>query len=155
MVRMARAENLADARAGQAVIASSLGLSLILGVAIFLLLAGAAAPLAGGFFDDSAAGVAAAQLALGLLLLLGVIELVANPGLAAAGLLRGRKDTRVPMAYVLLGYWAVSAPLGIFLCEVQGMGITGIWIGLATGTFATAALTLARLRALRRAHDSI
>src|SRR5690606_33159841 len=138
MVRMARAESLADARAGQAVAAGSLGLSLVLGVAIFLLLAGAAAPLAGSFFDDSAAGLAAAQRALGLLLLLGLIELVANPGLAAAGLLRGRKDTRAPMMYVLLGYWAVSAPLGVYLCDRQGMGITGIWIGLAAGTFATA-----------------
>lgn len=119
-------------------------------MAIFLLLAGAATPLAGGFFDDSAAGVAAAQLVLGLLLLLGLIELVANPGLAAAGLLRGRKDTRAPMGYVLLGYWVVSAPLGIYLCEVQEMGITGIWIGLATGTLATTALTLARLLVGRR-----
>ena len=150
MVRMARAENLGDARTGQAVIASSLGLSLILGVAIFLLLAGAAAPLAGSFFDDSTAGGAAAQIALGLLLLLGLIELVANPGLAAAGLLRGRKDTRAPMMYVLLGYWIVSAPLGVYLCEVQGMGILGIWLGLAAGTLATTALTLARLLAGRR-----
>jgi MATE family multidrug resistance protein len=150
MVRMARAENLGDARTGQAVIASSLGLSLILGGAIFLLLAGAAAPLAGSFFDDSTAGGAAAQIALGLLLLLGLIELVVNPGLAAAGLLRGRKDTRAPMVYVLLGYSMVSAPLGVYLCEVQEMGILGIWLGLATGTLATTALTLARLLAGRR-----
>jgi MATE family multidrug resistance protein len=150
MVRMARADSLGDARTGRAVVAGGLGLSLALGMAIFLIIATGAAPLANGFFDDSAAGVAAAQLALGLLLLLGLIELVANPGLAAAGLLRGRKDTRAPMMYVLLGYWAVSAPLGVYLCEVQGMGITGIWIGLATGTMATVALTLARLLAARR-----
>jgi MATE family multidrug resistance protein len=150
MVRMARAESLGDAPADRAVVGSSLGLSLILGSAILMLVAGAAAPLAGGFFDDSAVGAAAAELALGLLLLLGLIELVANPGLAAAGLLRGRRDTRAPMMYVLFGYWAVSAPLGVYLCEVQRMGITGIWIGLATGTLATAALTLARLLAGRR-----
>jgi MATE family multidrug resistance protein len=150
MVRMARAESLGDASAGRAVVGSSLGLSLVLGSAILMLVAGAAAPLAGGFFDDSAVGIAAAELALGLLLLLGLIEFVVNPGLAAAGLLRGRRDTRAPMMYVLLGYWAVSAPLGVYLCEVQRMGITGIWIGLATGTVATAALTLARLLARRR-----
>jgi MATE family multidrug resistance protein len=153
MVRMARAENLGDARIGQAVIASSLGLSLILGVAISLLLAGAAAPLAGSFFDASAAGGAAAQIALGLLLLLGLIELAVNPGLAAAGLLRGRKDTRAPMTYVLLGYWMVSAPVGVYLCEVQEMGILGIWLGLAAGTLATTALTLARLLGGRRQLD--
>ena len=54
------------------------------------------------------------------------------------------------MMYVLLGYWMVSAPLGVYLCEVQEMGILGIWLGLATGTLATAALTLARLLAGRR-----
>ena len=150
MVRMARAESLGDGHTRRAVVVSSLGLSLVLGMGIFLLLAGAAGPLAGSFFDNSAAGVTAAQLALGLLLLLGLTHLVANPGLAAAGLLRGRKDTRAPMMYVLVGYWAVSAPLGLYLCEVQDMGITGIWTGLATGTLATAALTLAHLLAGRR-----
>jgi len=80
-----------------------------------------------------------------ILILLGLIELIVNPGHAAAGLLRGRKDTRAPMIYVLIGYWAVSAPLGIYLCEWQGLGITGIWIGLGAGTVVTAALTLVRL----------
>ena len=98
----------------------------------------------------SSAGVAAAQIAAGLLLLLGAIELVANPGLAAAGLLRGRKDTRAPMVYVLVGYWAVSAPLGIYLCEAQELGITGIWIGLGAGTLVTAVLTLGRLAVKER-----
>ena len=147
MVRMARAESLGDARTGRAVIAGSLRLSLVLGSGLLLLLAGGAAPLARGFFDHSVAGVAAAHLALGLLVLLGLIEFAATPGLAAAGLLRGRKDTRAPMIYVLVGYWAVSAPLGVYLCEVQGMGITGIWIGLGAGTVVTAVLTLARLLA--------
>jgi MATE family multidrug resistance protein len=150
MVRMARAESLGNASVARAVVGSSLGLSLILGCAILMLVAGATASLAGAFFDHSAVGVAAAELALGLLLLLGLIELVANPGLAAAGLLRGSKDTRAPMMYVLFGYWAISAPLGVYLCEVQRMGVTGIWIGLATGTLTTTALTLARLLARRR-----
>lgn len=150
MVRMARAESLADARVGQAVSTSSLGLSLILGTAIFLLLAAGAQPLAANFFDGSAAGIAAAQIAIGLLILLGLIEFVANPGLAAAGLLRGRKDTRAPMVFVLVGYWAVGAPIGVYLCEARGLGVTGIWIGLAAGVFVTTVLTLARLLTTRR-----
>jgi MATE family multidrug resistance protein len=145
MVRMARAETLGDVRSAQAAIGSSLALSLIFGTLLFALLAGTAQPFAASFFDASAAGVAAAQIAVGLLILLGLIEFVANPGLAAAGLLRGQKDTRVPMVYVLVGYWAVSAPLGIYLCEIQELGITGIWIGLGAGTLVTSALTLARL----------
>nr|WP_298682341.1 MATE family efflux transporter [uncultured Dongia sp.] len=149
MVRMARAESLGDANTRQAVIAGSLGLSAMTGTLLLGLLAGSATPLATWFFDASAAGIAAAEIAVGLLILLGLIELVANPGLAAAGLLRGRKDTRAPMVYVLIGYWAVGAPLGLYLCEIEGAGITGIWIGLATGTFVTACLSLGRLMTRR------
>jgi MATE family multidrug resistance protein len=54
------------------------------------------------------------------------------------------------MVYVLLGHWAVSAPLGIYLCEVQELGILGIWIGLASGTLITAVLSLVRLLVARR-----
>jgi MATE family multidrug resistance protein len=150
MVRMARAESLGDRRASRVVITSSLGLSLVCGTTIFLLLAASANTLAAGFFDDSAAGIAAAGIAVSLLILLGLIEFIAGPSCAAAGLLRGRKDTRAPMVYVLIGYWAVSAPLGIYLCEVQEMGILGIWIGLASGTLITAVLSLIRLFAARR-----
>jgi len=49
------------------------------------------------------------------------------------------------MIYVLVGHWAVGAPLGIYLCEVYGMGAIDIWIGLAAGTFLTTLLTVARL----------
>jgi MATE family multidrug resistance protein len=145
MVRMARAESLGDERAARAVVTSSLVLSLTFGTLLFALLAGIAQPLATSFFDASAAGIVAAQIAAGLLILLGAIEFVASPGLAAAGLLRGRKDTRAPMIYVLIGYWAISAPLGIYLCEVQELGITGIWFGLGAGTLVTAVLTIGRL----------
>jgi MATE family multidrug resistance protein len=149
MVRMARAESLGQENAGGAVVTSSLLLSLVCGTGLSVLLVGGAAPLTAAFFDNSAEGVAAGKLALGLLILLGLIELVINPGQAAAGLLRGRKDTRAPMIYVLFGYWAVSAPLGLYLCELQGLGITGIWIGLAAGTLVTTVLSLARLFGMR------
>lgn len=145
MVRMARADSLGDNRTGRVVVTSSLVLSLAFGALIVLLLSGGAAPLAGTFFDDSAAGLAAAGLAVGLLVLLGVMELIFVPGAAAAGLLRGRKDTRAPMVYALIGHWAVGAPLGIYLCEWNDLGVTGIWIGLSAGTLLTTLLTLRRL----------
>jgi len=152
MVRMARANSLGKGDAGSAgaaVVTASLALSFIFGATVFLLVAGAAGPLADRFFDDSASGIAAAGITLNLLILLGVMEFIINPGLAAAGLLRGRKDTRAPMVYVLVGYWAVSAPLGLYLCEVRDGGIMGIWIGLAAGTLLTTFLTLARLANVR------
>lgn len=149
MVRMARAEAAASGT-GRVVMSGSLGLGLIFGTLTLALLCAGAAPLAGAFFDDSATGIAAAGLAAGLLVLLGIIEFAANPGLAAAGLLRGRRDTRAPMLYTLIGYWLLGAPLGLYLCEIREMGITGIWIGLMTGTISTALLTLARLFAKMR-----
>lgn len=145
MIRMARAETLGDPAIRRAVTASGLGVSLVAGATLFWALLFGARPLADGFFDDGAEGLAAAGLAVGLLMLLGVMELVAGPGSTAAGLLRGRKDTRAPMLYTLIGHWAVGAPLGLYLCEAQGLGIAGVWIGLAAGTLLSALLTLYRL----------
>jgi len=145
MVRVARARALDDSATHRAVVASGLGLGLASGALLLAALVAGARPLAHGFFDDSAAGLAAAGLAAQLLLLLGLMELVAGPGLAAAGLLRGQKDTRAPMLYSLIGHWAVGAPLGLLLCEAMGLGIVGVWIGLAAGMACASLLTLARL----------
>jgi MATE family multidrug resistance protein len=145
LVRMAWAEGVADAGAAKAVALSSILLSLVFGVAICLLIVGGAGPIAAVAFDAGPAGRAASALAIGLLVLLGLIELVGNPGLAAAGLLRGRKDTRLPMIYVLVGNWGVGAPLGLVLCQFGHLGITGVWAGLAAGTLVTTVLMLARL----------
>jgi MATE family multidrug resistance protein len=48
----------------------------------------------------------------------------------ATGALRGAGDTRTPMVYSALIYWAVGLPLGGFLCFRMGWGAAGIWTGL-------------------------
>lgn len=144
MVRMARAEALADPALQHAVIRSSIWLGLAGGVFLFACLAATAGPLAETFLGQDQLG-ATAGLAAGLLLLLGVIELFESPCLAAAGILRGRKDTRAPMLFTIAGNWVIGAPLGIYLCEVQQMGITGVWTGLLVGMVVTTLLTLTRL----------
>jgi multidrug resistance protein, MATE family len=149
MVRMARADAAGDADQRRAVKLGALGLSVVSGTALCLALAAVAEPLADSVFGGSPSGLAAAATAAGLIVLLGWMELVVNPGQAAAGLLRGQKDTRTPMLFTLAGYWAVGAPLGLWLCEARDLGITGIWIGLAAGTATTTALMLARLAATR------
>lgn len=155
MVRMARAEALRDHNLRHAVTVSSLALSLAFGAVICLVLTAGAAPLARAVFDGSEAGVAAAALATSLLVLLGVMEFLIGPGSAAAGLLRGRKDTRMPMLFGLIGNWAISVPVVIYLCEVRSLGITGVWIGLSAGALVTTALMLWRLRAQAgRAHST-
>lgn len=147
MVRMARAEALGDPVQERAVVRSSLVLSLALGVLLCGLLTAGAAPLSQLVFHGDAAGLAAAGIATALLAILGVKELLVGPGSAASGLLRGRKDTQAPMLYVLIGHWALGAPLGVYLCEGRAMGITGVWIGLGIGSLLTTALMLWRLSA--------
>lgn len=149
-VRTARALALQEPGAARAVLTASLGLAATGGATLLLLLLVGAGPLANTFFGSDAASLAAAEIASGLLVLLGVIQLAGYPGLAASGVLRGRKDSRSPMLCMLIGYWAVGAPLGLYLCEVHAQGVTGLWIGLAAGAGVTAVLTLLRLPASRR-----
>lgn len=149
MVRMARAETLDDPVLGRNVLAGALGLSVLAGLLLLSVIAAAAAPVSERFFDAGATGREAAGLAYALLLLLAAMEFLVNPGSAAAGLLRGQKDTPAPMLMTLAGYWLVGAPLGLWLCEARDMGIIGIWTGLAAGTATTAAMVLARLAAGR------
>lgn len=145
MVRMARALELDVTGEARAVLRASLWLSILGGALLFALLSFGAEPLAVWFFDASVAGLAAIQVAVGLLVLLGLLQFVGYPGLAALGLLRGGKDTRLPMVFKLVAYWLIGAPLGIWLCEWWGLGVTGLWIGLVGGAAITTALTLARL----------
>ena len=109
------------------------------------MLAAGARPLADRFFDAGAVGVAASGLAASLLLLLGLMEFVGVPSAVAAGLLRGRKVTRAPMLFALIGHWGIGAPIGLYLCETMERGIVGLWIGLTVGTLFTAVLTLRHL----------
>lgn len=153
MVRMARAVELQVTGDTRAVLRASLWLSLVGGTLLFVLLSFGAEPLAVWFFDAGPAGLAAIQVAIGLLVLLGLLQFVGYPGLAGLGLLRGQKDTRLPMIFKLVAYWGVGAPLGIWLCEVNGLGVTGLWIGLVSGAFITTALTLLRLYTRRAAPD--
>ena len=51
----------------------------------------------------------------------------------AAGALRGLRDTRVPMLLAAVGYWAIGLPVGLLLGFPFGLGVSGIWIGLAGG----------------------
>lgn len=153
MVRTARAEAQADRAQAGRVLAGALGLGVAAGGLLCLGLIAAAHPMAAAFFGPSAAGVQAAGLAVGLLVILGVMDLLATPGQAAAGVLRGRKDTRKPMLYTLAGYWLIGAPLGLWLSEGWQMGITGVWAGLAVGTAATSGLMLRRVLRQPRAEE--
>ncbi len=60
------------------------------------------------------------------------------------GVLRGLKDTRVPMGLAAIGYWGVGFPLAAALGFGLGLGGVGIWIGLAASLATVAGLMLWR-----------
>lgn len=64
----------------------------------------------------------------------------------AFGILRGLGDTRVPSIFNLVGYWLLGLPLGTALALGAGLGLAGLWAGLAISLVVVLALLLARIR---------
>ena len=62
----------------------------------------------------------------------------------ALGLLRGVQDTRRPMVYAAVSYWAVGMPASYLLGFPLGFGAPGVWMGLVIG------LTLAGVLLMHR-----
>ena len=67
-------------------------------------------------------------------------------------MLRGLHDTRVPMVFALVGYWAIGLGVGrrARLLRMGWRGI-GIWTGLAVGLGVVAVLMLMALGLARTA----
>jgi len=107
--------------------ALALGAALTLTIAAVFLTTGAA--LIGAFSHD------ATILAIGpsLLGIAGLCLVFDGTQGISTGILRGLGETRIPMVVALLAYWGIALPLGYALCFVSGLGVSGIWIGLATG----------------------
>ncbi|MCA1779187.1 MAG: MATE family efflux transporter, partial [Xanthomonadaceae bacterium] len=75
-----------------------------------------------------------------LLLLAAVFQVSDGLQAAAAGALRGSKDTRMPMLYSVFSYWAVGLSIGWWLTFAQGWGASGMWVGLIAGLSVAAVL---------------
>ncbi len=98
--------------------------------------------------DPATAPVAA--LAARLLIVAGIFQLFDGAQSVAAGALRGLKDTRVPLAVALIGYWLVAFPLAVALGFGLHGAAVGIWIGLASGLAVAAVLLNLRFYWLSR-----
>jgi multidrug resistance protein, MATE family len=83
------------------------------------------------------------------LLLLGATFFVTD-GLQgiAAGALRGLNDTRVPMLYAALSFWAIGFTCAYALAFWHGFGVFGVWIGFSLGLLVFAMLLTARFHLL-------
>ena len=71
----------------------------------------------------------------------------------ALGLLRGIRDTSVPMWAAAVSYWLIGIPASYILAFPMGFGGVGLWAGLVIGLLAAATLMMTRfwLRAPRPA----
>ena len=70
---------------------------------------------------------------------------------ALSNMLRGVQDSRVPLVMALTGYWLIGVPVGFALAFLTPLGGLGLWIGLALGLTAVAAMLFVRWRAKERA----
>lgn len=110
------------------------GVSAVVVSVLFMLgsggvLLGFAAPIVRGFGQPEAVGVVARQ----LLLCAALFQMFDGAQVTLAGVLRGTGDTMSAMAANLVAHWAVGLPLGALLCYGFDWGVTGLWVGLATG----------------------
>ena len=87
---------------------------------------------------------AVSAVAINLLFFAAVFQLPDGIQICAAGALRGLKDTRLPMLYNLIAYWAIGLSLGYYLTFHVGLGPKGMWIGMIAGLSVGASLLASR-----------
>ncbi len=93
--------------------------------------------------------------AVSLLFFAAIFQLSDGLQAAAAGVLRGLKDTKWPMIMVIVAYWLVGLPLSYGLGIAGGYRGPGIWVGLLGGLTVAALALIGRFVLLSRPkHDS-
>ncbi|MBZ4690342.1 MAG: efflux family protein [Cereibacter sp.] len=144
-VRAGRAQGRGDAKGLRDGAKVAIGLSLGFGlsmVALFLTLPG---PIVALFLDranpDSAAIIAFGSVLLALAALFQIADALQ---VMALGLLRGLRDTRVPMLLATISYWLIGIPASYILAFPLGLGGAGLWMGLVIGLTVAAALLMTR-----------
>lgn len=90
------------------------------------------------------------SLAATLLGVAAVFQLADGLQVAAAGALRGLKDTRVPMLLAFISYWGVGLGVGTGLGLYLELGAVGLWWGLVTGLTVAAVLLSWRFHRITR-----
>jgi MATE family multidrug resistance protein len=96
------------------------------------------------FLKDVPANAVVIALAVSFLRVAAAFQLVDGAQVIGAGMLRGLHDTRWPLLFALVGYWVVGLGIGAWLAFARDWKGVGIWVGLASGLAAVAALMLAR-----------
>jgi MATE family multidrug resistance protein len=56
------------------------------------------------------------------------------------GLLRGLQDVNIPTGITIFSYWGIGIPLSYYIGIYQGVGATGIWMGLTASLVCSSVL---------------
>jgi MATE family multidrug resistance protein len=97
-----------------------------------------------GLFFGPGVGSQTRDLAVGFLTVAAAFQIADGAQVIGAGMLRGLHDTKWPLIFALVGYWVVGLGIGTWLAFARYWQGLGIWIGLASGLAAVAALMLGR-----------
>jgi MATE family multidrug resistance protein len=73
-----------------------------------------------------------------------VFQLVDGLQVGAMGVLRGYKDTKIPMLVTVFCYWVIGMGLSLSLGVFGPLGPTGLWVGLVGGLALAAVVLNAR-----------
>jgi MATE family multidrug resistance protein len=142
-----RYDSAATRRAGAAAIA--LGAAFMAAMTLAVILARHLIPLLFLGFDTDAMD-ATLRLA-AVLLLVGASFFVADGvQTVASGALRGLNDTRTPLLFAAICFWAIGFTTCYALAFPLGYGAVGIWIGLSIGLGVYAVLLIWRFHALTK-----
>ncbi|PPQ34105.1 MATE family efflux transporter [Rhodopila globiformis] len=144
-VRVGRALGRRDREAIHRAGWTALGLAIVFMAAMALIMVAAPRLLISAFLNtNEPANAVVVGHAASFLMLAAAFQIADGAQTVGAGILRGLHDTRMPMLFALLGYWAIGLPLSASLAFAVGLGGIGIWIGLATGLAIVAVLMIGR-----------
>ncbi len=99
---------------------------------------------------DTPENRAVAELTVALLAVAALFQLVDGAQVIGAGVLRGLRDTRVPMVYAAIGYWGIGFVASVVLAFPLGLGGVGVWLGMALGLAVVAVAMLRRFHRRER-----
>ena len=150
-VRAGRADGAGDARGLRDGARVAIALSFMFGCAAVLLFLSQARPIIALFLDETKSGSAAIiTYGVQLLAFAALFQLTDAMQVMALGLLRGIRDTRVPMIAAAISYWLIGIPAGYVLAFKFQMGGIGLWLGLVIGLLAAAVSLMWRFWHLAR-----
>jgi len=98
------------------------------------------------FLDDTPENARVIALGVSFLAIAAIFQVADGAQVVGAGMLRGLHDTRIPMIFTFIGYWAIGIGVGTWLAFRRGWQGQGIWTGLAVGLIIVSILMIWRWR---------